>query len=248
MQLSDIGDKKGLIQDCEFRTGLGDTAISGNAAMLDHFVRLINSRYQQVVTTILQSQDEWDWDDINHTDYPIVTTPLVADQRDYSLTAAEKVLKIKRVDVCYSGTSSTCYKAEPIDSGEMATGLGYDAETDGRFSKTAPRYDLQYNSIFLYPRANAADVTNGGVLRVEWTREIDEFTDSDTTQEPGIDEAFHPMLSIGASLDWAIAKGDDRKADLQALYNDYEARLVRYYGDKQEDRRYAMVSDFINYY
>ena len=61
MVFNDTTDKKGLIQDCELRTGLGDTAISGNAALLDHFTRLINQRYQGVVTMILDSQDEWDF-------------------------------------------------------------------------------------------------------------------------------------------------------------------------------------------
>ena len=93
---SDVTNDSGLIQECEFLTNVGTTGISGNAQRLQDFTRLINSRYHQVVTMILHSQNSWDYDDINHTDFPILTTNLVANQPDYSLPASEKILKLKR--------------------------------------------------------------------------------------------------------------------------------------------------------
>ena len=80
MQFSDTTNLNGLIQRCELLTGLGDTGISGDATLLKHFTSLINQTYHKVVTMILQSQDEWDFDDKNHTDYPILTTDLVVSQ------------------------------------------------------------------------------------------------------------------------------------------------------------------------
>lgn len=247
MVFSDTTDKKGLIQDCELRTGLGDAGISGDASTLDHFVRWINQRYHEVVTMVLESQDDWDFDDINLTDYPIVTTSLVANQRDYTIPASEKVLKLKRLDVCYDGTGNTCYEVLPMDPQERQFGFGNDTEVDGRFSTSAPKYDLQGNAIWLYPRATAANVTNGGVLRAHWTREIDEFTDTDTTQEPGIDKPFRKLLSIGACIDWAESKGDPREVQWQDSFDRMEARLRKYYGSKQGQRNYALKSDYVDY-
>ncbi len=247
MVFSDTTDKKGLIQDCEFWTGLGDLAISGDAAKLDHFTRNINSWYHKVVTMVLASQDEWDFDDINHTDFAVLTTPLVADQRDYTIPASEKILKIKRVDICYDGTTNTCFKAEPFDINEMGLGNGNDTEVDARFPETEPKYDMKANSMWIYPRADASNVTNNGIIRVEWTREVDEFVDTDTTQEPGLDEPFHRMLSVGASLDWAKAKSLKVKNDLQAEMNDYELRLKEYYGSKQTDRTYTLKGEDSDY-
>lgn len=247
MQYNDTTNKTGLLQDCEFWTGLGDAGISGNATRKAIFTRNLNAWYHKVVTMILQSQDEWDFDDSNHTDFAILTTPLVSGQRDYALPVAEKVLKIKRVDICYDGTGNTCYKAEPFDSNEMGLGLGNDVETDARFPSSEPKYDLISNSAWIYPRANDANVTNSGIIRIEWTREVDEFVVGDTTQEPGFDEPFHRMLSLGASLDYALAKNLVIKNDIATMLQDYEQRLKQFYGSKQLDRNYILKPSYTNY-
>lgn len=241
MQFNDTTNDSGLIQEAEFLTNLGTTGISGNAQRLQDFTRLINSRYQQVVVMILKAQNSWDYDDINHTDFPILTTSLVDAQQDYSLPASEKILKLKRVEITYDGTN--WYKAEPLDIGTIGEATGT-TSISANFSKLSPFYDIQYNSIFLYPIPDAA-VANG--LKLWVTREVDEFVNTDTTQEPGIDEPFHRMLAIGAAMDWAIAKGLGVKNDLMALYQDYERRLGDYYGAKQTDKDMRFSPGYINY-
>lgn len=248
MQYSNTTDKNGLLQRCEYYTLLGDGVITGNTLLKAQFTQSINNHYHRVVNMILESQDEWDFDDINHTDYPILTTPLVAGQRDYSIPASEKVLKLKRVDVTYDGVNY--YKAEPIDASELSVGLGNDTNVDAYFSKSAPRYDVQYGSVFIYPLANATDVANGAKARFQWTREIDEFTTSDTTQEPGIDEAFHEMLPLGASLDWLSVNKPQNTATIQVIISrlqEYEDRLKKHYSRKQQDREYKLIPRYVNY-
>jgi hypothetical protein len=220
--------------------------LAGGVSSNDYTAALVNvglnAWYQKVVTMVLQAQDEFDFDDINHTDFPILTTSLVANQQDYSIPAAEKVLKVKRVEVTYNGTN--WYKAEPIDVNER--GLATDSTSvNNSFYTTKPYYDIQYNSIFLYP-IPTANSTNG--LKIWWSREIDEFTTGDTTQEPGLDEPFHRMLSIGAALDWEISRKPDgpRARKLQEMMADYEARLYRYYGHKQQDRNYTLKPAYRN--
>jgi len=240
MQFNDTSTRKGLIQDCEFWTGIGDGQISGITANLQHFTRLINSRYQQVVTMILDSMDEWDFDDNNKTDFPILTTSLVASQQDYALPVT--ALKLKRVEVSYDG-GTTWARANPIDINEMS----HPTDTTsiaGHFSTAAPYYDVQYGSLFLYP-IPSANSTNG--LKMWVTREVTEFTTSDTTLEPGFDEPFHRMLAIGAALDWAIAKQLENKKDLASLYMEYEARLRPYYSAKNKDRKYVLKPAYVNY-
>lgn len=234
MQYSDTTNKNGLLQMVEFYTGVGDATISGTAALKAQVTQLINNRYHQIVTMILDSSDEWDFDDPNHTDLPVATLPLVATQRDYTIPVATKLLKLKRVDVTWDG--STYYRASPLDSGEMSRGLGTDANTDNDFDLTEPFYDVIGNSLWLYPMATAAQVTAGGKIRLEYLREIDEFATTDTTQEPGLDEPFHNMIAVGAALDWAVAKGLQCKNDLAAIWGDYEQRLRKYYGRRNEDR------------
>lgn len=260
MEFNPSSGSQGLINDITFWTGATTTEYS-----LADRTRNLNTWYHKVITMILNAIDEWDFDDPNHSNkHPIITRALVANRRDYvfstalwSLIATEggsagsnaaiKPLKIKRVDICWDGTGNVCYKAEPVDTSEMGLGLGNDTEIDGRFSKTEPKYDLDGNAINIYPRASSANVDNSGVLRVEFVREIDEFTTSDTTQEPGFDEPFHRMLSIGTSLDYAIKHGLPNKNDLMALLVDYEERLKKYYGSKSADRNYMLKSAFVDY-
>lgn len=228
-----------LISDARFLAG-GITTNDWSAA---EATLSLNAWYHKVVTMVLGAQDEWDFDDVNHTDFPILTTNLVANQQDYSIPASEKVLKLKRVEVTYDG--STWYKVSPFDVNER--GEATDTTTiSNDFSTGEPYYDVQANSIFLYP-IPTSNVTNG--LKIWWTREIDEFTTGDTTQEPGIDEPFHRMLSIGAALDWEMSRkpGGKRAQWLQGMLQDYETRLVRYYGSKQQDRSYQLKPAHANY-
>ena len=105
MQYSDTTNKNGLLQRMEFWTNLGDAGITGNTLLKAQFTQGLNNWYHKVVTMILASHDEIDWDDVNHADFPVLTTDLVANQQDYSIPASEKVLKIKRVEWTPDGTN-----------------------------------------------------------------------------------------------------------------------------------------------
>ena len=242
MQFNDSTNRTGLIQACELMTGIGDAQISSDTVRLQQFTSLINSRYHQIVATILRSQDEWDFDDPNHSNTGFLKTyNLTGSQAYVELPLSDKILKVRRVEVSFDGTSWK--KAEPIDIGEISDAT--DTTTIAQnFSTASPFYDLVGKYLYLYP-IPSANVTNG--LKVWVTREIDEFATNDTTQEPGFDEPFHRMLAIGASLDWAVAKGLGNKNDLAAQYNDYEARLMQYYGSKQKDRVYVAKGAYTNY-
>ena len=232
--------------DISFLTGADTTDYTAAQRLIN-----VNAWYQKVITMILASQDEWDYDDFNKTDYPIVTVALTTN-RDYPMprafTATSKLLKIKRIDVTYDG--STYYKAEPFDSGEMGSGLGNDTNTDARFDKAEPKYDLLYNAIWLYPKASSADVTAGATMRIEFLREPAEFTSAEVTtgtKEPGFDTPFHRIISIGASYDYAMALGLPNTNHLLQLTQDYEARLKQYYGSKDLDRVRQFKSAYIDY-
>lgn len=245
MQFSDTTNRTGLIQDCEDLLNLGAATISGDSTLLKTFTRYINFHYQKTVNMILMTQDDWDWDDSNQTDYAVATTPLVAAQRDYVFPTSLKILKIKRVDVTYDG--STYYKCEPFDSGETGLGLGNDTNTDARFTISQPAYDIRGNAIWLYPEANSSQVTAGGLLRIEFQREPIEFATSDTTATPGIDKPFHRMLSLGAAFDYALSKDMPRQQTLASLAADLEERLIRHYSKKDDDRELILKPNYVNY-
>lgn len=221
----------------------------------------INLWYQKVVSMILESQDDSDFDDQRigaggsagvTANYPIVTTPLVAGQRDYSIPVSETVLKIKRVDITYNNTD--WYRATPFDDGVPAWGMGNTTTEDINFIKQAPQYDVKYNSLFIYPLATAADVAAGAKIRVEWDRNVIPFTTADytvdpndSTQIPGFDPDFHHMLSYGAAYEYANANNLPQLGNIKQDLLDWEARLRTAYGRKDLDTQMAFQSIFDNY-
>lgn len=222
----------------------------------------INTWYEKIVSIILECQDESDFDDQRNTNtgfnplpatYPIVTTALVAGQRDYAMPVSEGVLKIKRVDITYDGTNY--FQARPFDDGEETFGFGNATNEDKNFIKQAPQYDVKYNSIFVYPLAVASDVTAGATLRVEWERDVTLFTTSDYTTDPndstvipGFDRDFHPMLAWGAAYEFAVANNLPQVQTFAATLTDWEQRLRTAYGRKLLDRElqfnFAYDSEF----
>lgn len=247
MVFSDTTNKSGILQRIEMNLGFPDGAITGNTTQLAYFTTLVNETYYDVVTHILSSQDSWDFDDRNRTDYAIATTPLVAAQRDYSFPTSLGILKMKRVDVTYNGTD--WYQAEAIDSGEFGDGLGNATEEDKQFSKTSPAYDLKADTIWVYPLCDAEDVTAGAKVRIEFYRELDDFTTADTTQEPGIDRPWHELLPLGASVKYAIIRNMESARNLKVLYEERMLMLREYYARKQDDKApvllpQARISDY----
>lgn len=200
----------------------------------------INIWYEKIVSMIFESQDSTDFDDQRNTNYPVVTTPMVAGQRDYSIPVSEAVLKIKRVDITYDGVN--WFRATPFDNGVPQWGMGNATNEDANFIKDAPCYDIQYNSIFVYPLATAPDVSAGASIRVEWERDIVVFTSSDYTTDPsdstvvpGIDNQFQAMIAYGSAYEFANANNLPQLANIKKDLEDWEARLRTAYGRKQLD-------------
>jgi hypothetical protein len=233
MTLSDISAK------ISFLTSQDST--SGGYPNADRLIS-INNYYNRVVTAILQSQDDWDFDDKNNTDFPILTTSLVANQQDYSLPS--NALKIKRVEISYDG--SNWYKAEPMDMGERSTD-STQTSINNFFQTTKPFYDVQYGSLFTYP-VPIANSTNG--LKLWIYRQITEFTLSDLTtgtKTPGFDANFHQILAYGPAYEFAIANGKSNLEEVKKELEQNMQELRQYYGSKDVDRTWFLKSNFVPY-
>lgn len=173
--------------------------VDSNAYGLNDFARNVNKWYYKAVVAAWKNSDDWDFDDINNADFPIATTTLVDSQADYAIPS--NALKIHRLEVLDS--DGDYHIVTPIDESNVRVALDEFQETDG-----IPKYfRLIKNSIVLYPAPSSTEVTLSAGLKLYFHREIDKFTNSDTTQEPGLPEPFHPILSFGAAYEFAQAKG-----------------------------------------
>jgi hypothetical protein len=204
----------------------------------------INSWYERIVMAILRSQDDWEFDDSNKSDFPILTADLVANQQDYSLPVS--CLKVQRLELAYDGV--TPYKAEPIDVGMISKGTS-PTEIAQWANTNRPYYDIRYSSIFLYP-IPTANTANSTGLKIWIGRGINEFTSADLSSgvaSPGFDSIFHPLLAYGVAHDRAIAKSltnaDRIDKELQLLLQE----LATYYGRKDEDMVWSLQPAYEDY-
>lgn len=249
MTLSDISAK------ITFLTSSDTTA--GGFANADRLIG-INNYYNRVLTSILQSQDEWEFDDKTITSsYPIASRNLVANQGDYKFSTASWALtapeggadlsnstispfKLRRVEVTYDG--SNWYKAEPMQRGQTSND-STQTSINNLFQTTKPFYTLEYDSIWLRP-IPIANITKG--LKVWFDRQVTEFTLSDLTtgtKSPGFDANFHQILAYGPAYEFAIANGKSNLDELKRELEQNMAELKQYYGNKDVDRVWMLKSE-----
>jgi len=234
MQFLDTTGKTGLINDCETLLGMADAEISGDTTLLKVFTRLINVWYRRTNSWIWEATGTWEFDDSNATDLPIATTDLVttagSEQQDYEMPST--VQKIDRVEVLNADGNYSTLK--PIDKSEVGTSMSEFYETPGM----PVYYDLVGRSVFLYPKPGANYVTETDGLKMYFTRDIVEFTSTDTTDEPGFVNNFHRLLSIGASIDYATSYGmEDRVSVFQKQLDELKGELKRFYGSRNRNRK-----------
>lgn len=240
MQFNDTSGY-GLIQDFEKAIGAKRGQISGDATLLLEATGLINNRNDRAADIARSSMDGWDFDDVNHADYPILNHNLVANQQDYPLDSDDGILNIKRVEITYDGTNWN--KAEPFDINMRgyatdSTSISEDFVTD------KPYYDMQYGAIFLYP-IPTSNITSG--LKIWTYREVDPFLTSDTTKTPTYPRAFHTYLSRGAAYDWAVFKRLDNVRLLKDEVDELESKMKIYYSERVDDDNLIIKPAYINY-
>jgi len=228
MQYSDVSGKSGIIQDITFLLG-----IDINAYTIEDRTRNINERFRQVWHMIFDAYGGWKFMDDNQSDtstgLPYAEQTLTADQGLYQLpTGALTVDGVQFINTA----GSAWQKIYPITQ-ERYFELG----GDGRFVNTNGTpiyYILQGDIIRLIPVPN---FTLANALRVYFRKEINTFSISDTTATPGFASPFHRMLSIGAALDYANARGLTGKINvLRPWWDRYELDIKSFYSKRFTDK------------
>ncbi len=223
----------GIIQRAEVilfgDTGL--TRISGNTdllAIMTTEANLANNYAQQL---IIQAEGTWQFDDSNHTDYPTITTNLVASQRDYPFTTDENgnlILDVYKVMVADS--NGLFSEVKPVD---QQSDSDMSAFWDGNnLTGTPDRYDKTANAIFLDPIPSYS-YTNG--LKLFISREHDIFTTADTTQKPGFSALFHDYIPLRMAWQYAWRNGLASAGAIRDEMLRMEREMVNYYARRSKD-------------
>lgn len=225
MQFNEHATKQDIISDITFWTGI-DT----NAFKINDRTRSVNEAFRKVWTIIRQCYAGFMFIDNNvsntTTGVPYADQTITSGTELYALPS--DALTINSVWIKNSG--GTWERMEPL-SHEQFYAIGGDATFT---TNAVPHFYLLQGDVI---RIKATpNYTQSASLRIFFDPDISPFVATDTTKVPGFDIPFHRMLSIGASLDYAITKGLAKKADLQEIWVDYENRLREHYSNRWKDR------------
>lgn len=242
LQFSNTTNKSGILQVIERKTKLNDGGITGNTQRLKEFTSEVNLAVDKAFSIIFKANGLWQFDDSNHSDYPIITTSLVANQRDYTFTTDEQgnlILDIYKVMV--KDEQGIYHEIYPVDqqSDEYMDGFWSGQNDTGIPS----RYDKTANGIFLdcIPSYNSP-----GGLKVFINREGSYFTTSDTTKKPGFSGLFHKYLAVVPSYEYACTNQLANKNDLKQEMLEMEMDMKKHYRDRGRDETPMISSETVN--
>ena len=231
MEFSDTTNKDGIIQMIEQTTNLGDgTITTGNTVQLAYFTNLINQWYRIVAYYAWRSDKMWTFDDRNQTDFPIATTTVVNNQRDYSFASTD--LRIRQVEIMSINGYYSTLEYMPNNSGVLYT------QKQQENAGLPTHFRLNGNSLILYPKPDTTVVTAAEGLRITTDREVSAFVVGDTTKEPGFGEQFHPILYYGPCLEWATIKQNEGVEKIcREMLGGFEGlteQVKLYFGEKNQ--------------
>jgi len=238
--------KKGLIQLIERRLGFADAFISGDTTRLARWTADINIAIDKAFHIIFGADGRWQYDDSNHTDYPIINTDIVASQRDYSFTTdanSNVILDIHKV-LYRSSTTAPYVELFPVDVQQdpewRVSSLADGLETTGQ----PTHYDKTANGIFLDP-VPSANVTKG--LKVYINREGHYFSTTDTTETAGFAGLYHEYLAVEPMYRFAVDKGLRNVNILAVEVEKLEKAITDYYSRRDKHDTTIIRNEPITY-
>lgn len=240
LQFSDPTNKKGIIE-----TIVRNCKSNATSYPLTEMTADVNLALDCALAIIFKSSGKWQFDDYNHTDYPMITTNLVAGQRDYPFVTDQSgnlILDVYKVMV-KTGVAATDTYVEiyPVD---QQSDEGVESMYDGLNAQGIPsRYDKTASSIFL-DSVPSLNVDDG--LQMFINRESTYFTTADTTKKPGFSGLFHEYLAIRPSYFYALRNGLANKDDLEKEMIKLEKGMEKHYRDRSKDERPVITSETIN--
>jgi len=231
MQFNDTTNNTGLCQEID---ALCDTDTT-SYPLVDK-ARRVNAGLEFLIGKIINADGTWQYDDTNHTDLPVGTGDLVASQEAY--TFASEYLTVESIDIL--DTDGYYRRIKPIDRvdfGDMSVEEYYGTTTTTTKTGFPKYYDLQGDTIRLYPAPVATEVTLTDGIRVHFQRTADLFTSSDTTQEPGLPAPYHVLLAYMAAVPYCMTYHKDRVGMYEKKVQEMSDDLIKFYSRREKDRR-----------
>jgi len=228
---SDTSNYQGIIQEIERMTNLGQTGITGTTALLQDFTRLVNIWDGRINADILLADGKWQYDDFNIGDMPIATTNLVSGQQDYSVRTDDnnrQIWKVSRVDA--KDSSGAWRQLKQVDQSQIDAGYSAYKSTNGEPTE----FDWNGISMMLFPTPNYNSTAG---LKIIFQRESKPFSVSGAdSQTPGFASAFHYLLALGPSYEFARDNGLDNANTLRTELEQGRTELREFYSSRDAQK------------
>jgi hypothetical protein len=242
LAFSDTTNKDGILQRIEQELGLGDAYITGNTQRLKEWTGSVNLSLDKAFHIAFKADGRWNFDDGNHTTYPILTGDIVSGQRDYSFTAdsdSNLILDIFRV-FYRSSTSAPYYELFPVDV-QSANEGDISSFVDGLNGAGQPsRYDKTATGIFLNTLPLAAVIAG---LKIYVNREGSYFTTASTTTMPGFAGLYHEYCVLEPCYRYARANSLKKQETFKRDYLELEMKIEEFYSKRDRHDRVVLSGE-----
>ncbi|MFA6314980.1 MAG: hypothetical protein WC648_01240 [Candidatus Paceibacterota bacterium] len=235
---------KGLVQFYEKEIGVNYGDVSGNAEMLGEFTARVSVALDNYLLIWAKNANTWQGDDINHSDFQIITTNIVSGQRDYPFTSdqnSNRIIDVSKVIILPSAIATDYTEITPVDELKVSA-----SEILVNTNTGIPRqYGKMSNAILLdaIPNYNA---TNG--IKMVINREGSYPTTSDTTKIIGV-PVYHEYFYKKPAFEKAKILGLANMSQLEKDVIDLEGserlringRIADFFGRRERDVRKRFI-------
>lgn len=225
MQFSDTSDEKaGLIQDCETIVFNEYGKITGNSDLLATFTNNLNRARDDARFFVMENDGDWVSDDTSYTDTSTITADLADGQAIYTLDDdTQRVMQVRIKD--QAGNWSFIDPVSVMSDQYKARRTGAAVNTEG----IPNLYTLYGDQIELLPTPNYSS-DEGMEMRTQ--RVTNYYLTTDTTKETGLASMLDRVISINASLMYAIPNRLDAKNDLFSMLEKAEDKIKKHYSHR----------------
>lgn len=250
LQFSNTNTKRGLVQFYEKEIGQDYGYVSNNSERLAEFTARVCKALDDYILIWAKNAGTWQADDINHTDFQIITTNLVSGRRDYSWVTDEngnRVVDLSKVLILPSATATDYIEIYPVDE----TNVNMTDILTGTAQGVPGQYGKMSNSILLDPVPNY-NATNG--LKMVVNREGSYPTTTDTTKVIGV-PVYHEYFYLKPAFEKARINNLTNRDELEKAVIDLEGnerlrvtgKIADFFSKRAKDEKNIMSPKKILY-
>lgn len=225
MVFSDTTNNTGIVQQTRFMARVDSTQWP-----TAKIVNSCNNWLDYIAGYAIGADKRFQWDDTNHTDLPEGNTTLNSGQPTYSFLtdgSGNKIVTLLGVSLFETATGALRALQETDRSEIDPNTFGV---TPGNKSAIT-HYDKIADNVI---RLNV-NPTESGTLRFYFQRTPSYFAATDTTKPPGFSPLLHRGFVIASAYDAALTLGLDNLQALAAERVLEEQKMIRYFGDRNND-------------